>query len=276
MLYRTVHLALIVEDDPVPQAVADHAISFCERDGAHLSVHLAASVFHIPSGRLVPLVHAVVDQVNADRLAKANAERERVEASGRLAGLTMDCSVVQQPYQEVRASFIREVRQGDLVIMPRPNGMLSYDQSIVEGMIFGTGRPVLIVPVEWKRAAAYGRIVVAWDGGQRAARAVGDALPLLVRAEEVEIVCIGPEGDKSAAGADFAQHLSRHCRNVKLTELPLTFNDAGRTLCDHVHTVTPDLLVMGAYAHSRLVQFVLGGVTDTMLRDAPVPVLYSH
>jgi nucleotide-binding universal stress UspA family protein len=97
-----------------------------------------------------------------------------------------------------------------------------------------------------------------------------------VRAEEVEIVCIGPEGDKSAAGADFAQHLSRHCRNVKLTELPLTFNDAGRTLCDHGHTVTPDLLVMGAYAHSRLLQVVLGGVTDTMLRHAPVPVLYSH
>jgi nucleotide-binding universal stress UspA family protein len=70
--------------------------------------------------------------------------------------------------------------------------------------------------------------------------------------------------------------LARHCGNIKLTELEITYNDAARTLSDHLHTVTPDLLVMGAYAHPRLLQFVLGGMTDTMLRGATLPVLYSH
>ena len=98
----------------------------------------------------------------------------------------------------------------------------------------------------------------------------------LSRAAEVEVVCVTAEANKTAAGADLAQHLTRHCRNLKLTELQIMYNDAARTLSEHLHTVTPDLLAMGAYAHPRLLQFVLGGVTDTMLREAKVPVLYSH
>jgi nucleotide-binding universal stress UspA family protein len=267
---------LVADEEQLAHSVADCAISFCEREDAHLSVHLAAPILDVPSGRLVPLVHAVLDQVNEERLAKANAERERIETSARLAGVTSDFSIVQKPYVQVRADFIFAGRQGDLIIMPRPIGSLSFEQGIVEGMIFGTGRPVLVVPADWKPAPRFDRIVVAWDGGQRAARAIGDALPLLSRAAEVEVVCVTAEANKTAAGADLAQHLTRHCRNLKLTELQIMYNDAARTLSEHLHTVTPDLLAMGAYAHPRLLQFVLGGVTDTMLREAKVPVLYSH
>ena len=276
MRYKTVHLVLVADEEQLAQSVADCAISFCEREDAHLSVHLAAPILDVPSGRLVPLVHAVLDQVNEERNAKANAERERNETTARLAGDTSDFSIVQKPYVQVRADFIFAGRQGDLIIMPRPIGALSFEQGIVEGMIFGTGRPVLVVPADWKPAPRFDRIVVAWDGGQRAARAIGDALPLLSRAAEVEVVCVTAEANKTAAGADLAQHLTRHCRNLKLTELQIMYNDAARTLSEHLHTVTPDLLAMGAYAHPRLLQFVLGGVTDTMLREAKVPVLYSH
>jgi nucleotide-binding universal stress UspA family protein len=276
MTYKTVHLALAVEDEPIPHSVADYALSFCDRERAHLSVHLAALVVDVPSGRLVPLVHAMLDVANEERLSKANVERERIETSARLSGITCDCEVVQKPYPQVRAELISTGRLGDLIIVQRPAGFLSFEKGIVEGIIFGTGRPVLVVPAEWKGAANFNRIVVAWDGGQKAARAVGDASPLLEKSTEVEIVCVTSEANKSAAGADLAQHLARHCGNIKLTELEITYNDAARTLNDHLHTVTPDLLVMGAYAHPRLLQFVLGGVTDTMLRGATLPVLYSH
>jgi nucleotide-binding universal stress UspA family protein len=105
---------------------------------------------------------------------------------------------------------------------------------------------------------------------------VGDAMPLLARAEEIEIACVGPDKAQSVPGADLAQHLARHCPNVKLVEVPIIHADAGRTLIERLEISRPDLLVMGAYGHSRLVQFVLGGVTETMLEQAKVPVLYSY
>src|SRR3954451_22249838 len=128
MRYKTVHLVLIDDEEPPAHSVAGCAISFCEREDAHLSVHLAAPVLDVPSGRIVPLVHAVLDQVNEERLAKANAQRERIETSTRLGGVTSDVSIVQKPYVRVRSEFISAGRLGDLIIMPRPIGSLSFEQ----------------------------------------------------------------------------------------------------------------------------------------------------
>src|SRR3954469_10941976 len=106
MRYKTVHLVLIADEEPPAHSVADCAISFCEREYAHLSVHLAAPILDVPSGRIVPLIHAVLDQVNEERLARASAERERIETSARLAGVTWDFSIVQKPYVQARSEFI--------------------------------------------------------------------------------------------------------------------------------------------------------------------------
>jgi nucleotide-binding universal stress UspA family protein len=276
MAYRTIHLGLVIDDEPLSQVVADYALSFCDREKAHITAQLAVPILDLPSARLLPLVHAVIDEVNERRLDKATAERERIEVSARLAGVMTDCNIMQQHYIQIRDSFVAGARLSDLIILPRPTALLSSEQGIIEAILFGSGRPVLVVPPDWTRGSAFRRIVVAWDGGQYAARAIGDAMPLLAKADEVEIVCIGPDANKSMAGADLAQHLSRHCKMPKLTELQIEFGDAGRTLRDHLATVTPDLLVMGAYAHSRFLQFILGGVTSSMLSDATLPVFYSH
>lgn len=276
MSFRTIHLGLVVDDAPIAYGVADYAVSFCEREKAHLTVQLAVPLFDLPTGRILPLVHAVVDEVNEERLTKAKAAQDHVETSARLAGTTVDCRIVQKPYVETRDTFVAAARMSDLVILCRPTALLSSEQGIIEGVFFSSGRPVLVVPPDWTRGAAFNRIVIAWDGGPQAARAVGDAMPLLEKAEEVEIVCITPDVRKSMAGGDLAQHLVRHCRALKLTELPTVFDDIGMTLRNHLSTITPDLLVMGAYAHSRLFQLILGGVTDSMVGDATLPVLYSH
>ena len=276
MPFRSVYLGLIIDEDSSPQAVVEYAISFCGREKAHLAARLAVPIMDLPTGRIVPMVHGLLDQVNAEHLSKAKIESERIATSARLAGILSSCDIVQKDYSDTRDDMIRAARVSDLVILPKPNGMLSLEQGIVEGILFGSGRPVLAVPADWTRGPIFNRIVVAWDGGQRAARAVGDALPFLVKAEEVEIVCIGPEPNKNVVGVGLAQHLARHCGELKLTDLATQFGDVGMTLRDHISTVTPDLVVMGAYAHSRLLQFVLGGVTSTMLSDATTPVLYSH
>ena len=109
-----------------------------------------------------------------------------------------------------------------------------------------------------------------------AARAIGDAMPLLEKAGRVEVVCATSDHSGDARGAELARHLSRHCKNLSVENLPLVGADAGRTLMDHLCSMRPSLLVMGAFAHARLLQHVVGGTTSLMLTDAKVPVLYSY
>src|SRR5262249_11060960 len=122
------------------------------------------------------------------------------------------------------------------------------------------------------------KIIVAWDGGGRAARAVGDAMPLISQAVSVEIVTVADDPTKSdrIEGAELAQHLSRHCGEVTATELPRLERSVGRALSSYMSLNDADLLVMGGYAHSRLRQFVLGGATSDILTRASFPVLMSY
>ncbi len=276
MSIKTVTLGVIVEDEVSSTDSIAYAVALCERERAHLSCQIVAPVLDLPTGRLLALVQAMVDQVNAERLARSEAVRAKLETACRIAGVPFGCRIVQKPYLEARAALVDAARASDLVVMPRPNGLLSSSEGLDEGLLFASGRPVICVPPDWAAGARFGRIVVAWDGGARAARAVGDAMDFLESAEEVEIVSVAPDGGKKLEGADLAEHLSRHCRRLKLTELPLAHADAGRTIRDYTETTRPDLLVMGAFAHSRLLQFVVGGVTSTMLGEAKVPVLYAY
>lgn len=276
MSIKTVTLAVIVEEQPSSAAAIDYAIAFCDGERAHLSCRIVAPLLDIPTARVLPLAHALVDQVNAERLAKANEVGARIDAAALLSGVPVDRQIIQKPYVEAQAALVAAARASDLVILPQASGLLSSEAGFIESVLFSAGRPALVVPAAWSKAPAFGRIVVAWDGGARAARAVGDAMPLLARADEVEVVCVVSDDDPGAAGAELAEHLARHCRKLKLTDLPVSFADAGRTLLDHLSVVQPDLVVMGAYGHSRLLQFVLGGVTNDMLGAAKAPVLYSY
>lgn len=150
------------------------------------------------------------------------------------------------------------------------------DRDVIQAMLFMSGRPVITIPPNWERGARFQNVLVAWDGGARAARAVGDAMPFLIRAEQVEILCVSPDASKSVDGADLATHLARHCRRVTVTDLQKEHGDVARTLHSHAAMVKADLLVMGAYAHSKLLQMVLGGVTSHMLAEAELPVLLSY
>jgi nucleotide-binding universal stress UspA family protein len=121
--------------------------------------------------------------------------------------------------------------------------------------------------------------MVGWDAGREATRAVNDALPLLERAKSVDVVSINPKkvgkhGDEP--GADIGLHLSRHGVKVNVQHLETRDIDPGDTLLSRVSDKGCDLLVIGGYAHSRLRDLVVGGVTETMLEHMTVPVLMSH
>jgi len=140
------------------------------------------------------------------------------------------------------------------------------------------GRPVVLVPYIEKAGLTLDRVMVCWDGSRAGARAVGDALPLLARARAIEVVTVASERPKSddLPGVDIGQHLARHGLKVEVKRIVATDSDVASTLLSHAADTSADFMVMGGYGHSRLREFVLGGVTRDILQAMTVPVLMSH
>jgi nucleotide-binding universal stress UspA family protein len=253
-----------------------YALELCVRTRAHLTVCLAAPFFSIPSAAILGVVHALVDEVNADRHARAEAAERRIADLARIAGVTAAFHILQNSYPGLNDSLLAYARPTDVIVVPRGMADLTLDRELIDTLVFKSGRPVIAVPPSWQPPLRLDTIMIAWDGGARAARAVGDAMSLLTGAAEVEILCVTPDAAKSIAGADLATHLARHCKKVTLTELPMQHGDIARPLRAHAEMAKADLLVMGAYAHPRLLEMVLGGVTRDMLSGAEVPLFLSY
>lgn len=149
----------------------------------------------------------------------------------------------------------------------------------MEEVLCESGRPVILVPKNWSRRAGARRILVAWDGGAKSARAIGDALSLLEAAQEVEIVSVSGDVNptKRLDGAEIAPHLARHCRSVTVT--PLSSSEGGdipASLAAHARLTGADLMVMGAYGRAKISELLLGGVTRSMILEPPIPVFMSY
>ena len=149
---------------------------------------------------------------------------------------------------------------------------------IVEAALFDSGRPVIVVPYIQKAPLKLDRTMVCWDGSRAAARAIADAMPLLERAGLVEVVIIANERGKQdeIEGADMGQHLARHGLKVEVKRIDSGNLDVADALLSHAADSDVDFIVMGGYGHSRLREFVLGGVTRSILRTMTAPVLMSH
>jgi nucleotide-binding universal stress UspA family protein len=167
----------------------------------------------------------------------------------------------------------------DLTIVPVHEGDY-LDQWYAESIIFGSGRPTIVLPHTRKRAApfALNTVIVAWDFSRPATRAIADAMPILEDAKRVCIVTVANEKaiDTRHSGVELAKHLARHGIEVILDKVDAEGRRIGEVLEAHVTYRNADLLVMGAYGHSRIREFVLGGATKSMLARPPVPLLLSH
>jgi nucleotide-binding universal stress UspA family protein len=155
----------------------------------------------------------------------------------------------------------------------------SNDQWYAEAVIFGSGKPTLILPQNPRsRPFELGTIAVAWDFSRAAARAVSDALPLLERAKKVRVVTVLNEKnlDRKHSAEELSKNLSRHGIDVVLDRVDAKGRPIGGILEAYVAAHASDMLVMGAYGHSRLREFVLGGATKSLLSKPPLPILFSH
>ena len=169
----------------------------------------------------------------------------------------------------------------DLAVVARrdPAGQTAGPLDLAESLVLTSGRPVIMFP-PGGTASRIRRILVGWNAGREAVRAVADAMPLLVRAEAVEVLVVDPErrraGHGQEPGADIARHLARHGAQVEVRRLASGGEDVGRVLLSQAAAFGADLMVMGAYGHSYLNEWIFGGVTRTVLREAGLPVLMSR
>jgi len=185
-------------------------------------------------------------------------------------------------YTEVADALTTNARYADLVILGQtdPDDPATGPHYLPQEVILGCGRPALVVPYIGPAATFGARVMVAWDASREAARAVNDALPLPERAQAVSVVTVNPRerpfGHGEEPGADIGLHLARRGIKVEVQRIEARDLDAANAILSHLASESADLLVMGAYGHSRLREFVLGGVTRTILGEMTVPVLMSH
>jgi nucleotide-binding universal stress UspA family protein len=274
---KSVIVGLTEEGRDERSAALPYGLTLARAAGAHLTVQ-AASLRLILTQPLVSDFAAELVTAENQRLrglADAVAERTRHEAA--FAGV--NC-VVESPhltYGDLVDGFVAETRVHDLSILDAEEETASVDRGLIEAVLFGSGRPVIVVPPGREGFSAR-RVAVAWDGSARAARAVADAMPLLRQADTVEIISVVGEKDlsNSVPGAELAPHLVRHGIEATVVNLPAVDGDVAETLRRRAAEGRAELIVSGAYKHSRLREWILGGVTQSLLKRCPVPLFLAH
>ena len=209
-------------------------------------------------------------------------ERDAIDRFMRAAGAAMvtadHVSEVVTDSLGVVPHLVHHGRTADLIVTGRAgdNGQ-GADLGTIHDVLFGAGVPIVIVP-EIPVGQIGRRVVIAWNGSRESARAVQDALPILECAESVNVVCVdqASPGSNLPPGAELARYLGCHGVEATLDNIHDSTLTVGDTILGHIKDLGADLLVMGAYGHSRLREFVLGGVTKRILAHTTVPVLMSH
>ena len=177
-------------------------------------------------------------------------------------------------------AIARHIRFSDLVVQQRPTDAVSgYARKVAEAVLFDADAPLLMLPARVNIPAPAKTIMVAWDESATALRATRLAMPFLQQAERVHVAMVDPAKDapnRSDPGGTFAQFLARHDAKCEVSVMTCTESSVAETLGQRAQEMGCDMLVMGAYGHSRLRQALFGGTTRTMLEKAGMPILFAH
>ncbi|GEO13118.1 universal stress protein [Microvirga aerophila] len=274
---RNILIAQTEEGDveEVSSAVA-YGLSLATQADAHVTVQAASLRLLMPHAFVSGVAAGLASAENQRLGALANAVAEAARQAAATSGLSCTTESPQLGYRDLVRNLAGLARTHDLTVLDAEPAALATDRGLIEAVLTDSGRPLVIVP-PGRVTFACARIVVAWDGSAKAARALNDALPFLHAAESVELVSVTGEKDldDTVPGADAAVHLARHGIEARVSSLPALEGDVAETLRQHASVAGADLIVMGAFAHSRLRQMVLGGTTQSLLKNCPAPLFLS-
>jgi nucleotide-binding universal stress UspA family protein len=279
MSFNGILVTLTSYPEPTAVPTVGDAVSVAAALGAHIAALSCEINVELPghfiSGSMVGLPGIIAGEAAKSR-RNAQDLISAFETAAAKAGVSRESILQKCKSFEVPDLLVEYARLHDLTIVPVPE---SYDQWYSEAVIFGSGRPTLILPQSPRsRPFGLGTVAVAWDFSRAAARAISDALPLLEKAKKVRVVTILNEKhlDHKHSAEELSKNLSRHGIDVVLDRVDARGRPIGEVLEAYVASHDVDLLVMGAYGHSRLREFVLGGATKSLLSKPPLPILFSH
>jgi nucleotide-binding universal stress UspA family protein len=249
---------------------------------AHLSATFMIALPDEPLAYEPTIVAGVWSELLARARKESEGERARLEQRFNALSRPVEMRVAEGLGRDIGRIAGVHARYADLAVLARPvighGGEMR--EELVEGVMFHAGRPVLLAPPKWRAGAIGETIVIAWDASREATRAVAEARPFLSRARQVTILTIDAKpnafGHGEQPGANIAAHLSRRGVSVSVKNADSLGRTIARAIAEECQALNADLLVMGAYRHSRLREMVFGGATRDLLEHAHLPVLMAH
>jgi len=272
-------LLVVVDGSPAAAARIDAAALLAERHQAHLTGLAVISPLLLPGSLEAQLsadIYTLQRQADEERARQLRALFDQRVA---LAGLT-ERSEFRLAEGDPTGVAADHARYADLVVVGQSDPQAPLGTAAVdpETLIFGSGRPVLVVPYSGTVSALGQRVLVAWNGSRESARALADAMVILERALAVTVLAVNPEpvtrGEDPAE--DITRHLAHHGVRAEAVNLVTDPETVGDTLLNQITDQGADLVVMGAYGRSRWRSFILGSLTGYMLRHMTKPILFSH
>ena len=278
MGYKTI---LTVWDGlPDSRPALNAAIEMARREDGHLNV-LCLGIAHIDAGFYYAGASPAMLADNAEA-ARVDAKKYEAEVTEILAKEDIKYTVQAMVAQTSGVSYIvgQVSRFNDLVFLPKPygRGASDYMAMILEAVMFQGGAPVLVYPAN-ATGLPGAKVVIGWNESSEALNAVKAALPVLRKSKSVDIAVVAPprhDEDQADPGAALSTLLSRHGVPVGVSVLAQTMPKVSETLLQHAQDQAADMLVIGAYGHSRFRESIMGGATRDLLETATLPVFMAH
>lgn len=278
MTYKDILAAVLTLNEDEAALVSAGALA--EKFGARAAALIVAIQLGSEFAQDAPPLSEVLADIAKGSHSAAARERERIIAWLETSPHDFDVRDMTVEGALNKDEIIAQARLADLVVMARAGTHQRARRVLWEHILFQSGRPVLLVPGAPVKPSACEHIMIAWNAKAEAMRAVTAAMPLLQAAREVSIVTIdalpSPSGHAQAPGRELAAHLARRDVKVEVRNVDGMGRGDSRALLDESVNCNADLIVMGAYGHSRAQEFLFGGVTHDFLHSAPLPLFMAH
>lgn len=274
-------IAVFIDPSVAGEARTAYAVKLAFRHGAHL-----IGIFVVPVGwdgspsesfvRGQAAIRQLIERHAATEAAATDVANRSFSTVSTREDISFEFRILR--HGDANEGATLNALHSDLVIVSGPrSGGLPREWS-AESLLLATGVPFLLLPELWTGATAE-HVVVAWNASREARRAIADALPLLVDARSVTILVVDPQKNSrhgEEPGADVALYLSRHGAKVAVERVESNGEPVADVILGFAKRHNNDLIVVGAYSHSRTTEMIFGGVTRRLLRDATIPLLIAH
>jgi nucleotide-binding universal stress UspA family protein len=282
MAFEDILLHIDSYPEPTSPAAVEQVVRLVTGLGGKLSALAVRVRFPLESNRVADLLIGLGGMIKEEEARSHDACRQSLDhftATAKAAGVFQEAVLDVTDVYTFAEHVALRARTRDFSIVPLARNH-EGQQEVAQAAIFSSGRPVLIFQSDKGPFAAgsFRKVVVGWDGGQCAARAMAEALPILAQARQVRVLSILNEKPigKTPTAAEAVRHLAAHGIAATIDEVDAAGRPIGAVLDEYLAAQAPDLLVMGAYGHSRVREFILGGATRHMMSHPHVPVFMAH